>query len=106
MAGELIPGYTDLIVKLVSVALQQHPILAAQWTEGGILIPERIDIAFAVDTEAGLMAPVLRDVASLTLREVAAQSRDLRERAGKRRLIGRRDARSSLHGDESGWLRD
>ena len=86
VAGELVPGYTDLIVKLVSVALQQHPILAAQWTEGGILIPERIDIAFAVDTEAGLMAPVLRDVASLTLREVAAQSRDLKERAGKRRL--------------------
>ncbi len=86
VADEPVPGYTDLIVKLVSVALQQHPLLAAQWTDGGIVIPERIDIAFAVDTEAGLMAPVLRDVASLTLREVAAQARDLRERAGKRRL--------------------
>ncbi len=86
VADEPVPGYTDLIVKLVSVALQQHPMLAAQWTDGGIVIPEQIDIAFAVDTEAGLMAPVLRDVASLTLREVAAQARDLQERAGTRCL--------------------
>ncbi len=71
------PSYTDLIVKLTAAALSEHPLLQAQWSEEGLLVPERIDIAVAVDTEAGLLAPVLRGVDGLTLRQVTAQARDL-----------------------------
>ena len=55
---ELVPGYTDLIVKLTAAALRQHPLLQAQWRDDGLFVPERIDIAVAVDTEAGLLVPV------------------------------------------------
>src|SRR4029077_3124957 len=40
----------------------------------------------AVDTDAGLLAPVLRDVPSQTLKQLAAQARDLIERARQRKI--------------------
>lgn len=92
--GEVVPGYTDLVLNLVAVALRQHPLLQAQWREDGLFVPDRIDIAIAVDTEAGLLAPVVRGVDRLTVRQVAARSREMiaRARAGKLSAAEQRDA--------------
>jgi pyruvate dehydrogenase E2 component (dihydrolipoamide acetyltransferase) len=78
-------SYTDLVVKLAAVALRQHPMLQGQWRDEGIFVPDRVDIALAVDTDAGLLVPVIREADRLTLRQVAAKSRELTEkaRAGK-----------------------
>ncbi len=84
--AEDVPGYTDLIVKLTAAALGQHPLLQAQWREDGLFVPQRIDLAVAIDIEAGLVAPVLRDVDRLTLRQVQAQLRELIVRAHARQL--------------------
>jgi pyruvate dehydrogenase E2 component (dihydrolipoamide acetyltransferase) len=81
-----VPGYTDLIVKLSGAALRQHPLLQAQWRDDGLFVPERIDVAVAVDAEEGLLAPVLRGVDRLSLRQVSAQLRELIERARTGRL--------------------
>lgn len=83
---EPVPGYTDLVVKLTAAALKQHPLLQAQWRDDGLFVPNVIHIAVAVDTEAGLLVPVLRDVDRLTLRQVASLSRDLAARAKSRQL--------------------
>ena len=83
---DMIPSYTDLIVKLSSVALQRHPMLQAQWREDGIFVPDQIHVAVAVDTEAGLLGPVLRDVGSLTLSQIADRLRILVEQARNRQL--------------------
>ena len=83
---DISPTYTDLIAKLASVALEKHPMLNAQWRKDGIFIPDRIDIAIAVATESGVVAPVLRDVGHLTLRQIAFQSRTLIGKARARRL--------------------
>jgi pyruvate dehydrogenase E2 component (dihydrolipoamide acetyltransferase) len=80
-ADAIVPGYMDMILKLAAAALRQHPLLQAQWRDEGLWVPQRIDIAMAVDTEAGLLAPVVRAVDSLTLREIAEQSRELIARA-------------------------
>jgi pyruvate dehydrogenase E2 component (dihydrolipoamide acetyltransferase) len=85
-AAEPIPGYTDFLVKLAAVALGQHPHLNARWEDGNLVPRQSIDVGIAVDTEAGLLVPVIRDVPGLTLRRVAARSRDLVERARKRKL--------------------
>lgn len=81
-----VPGYTDFIVKLVAVALKQHPQLNARWEGDHIAFLPAIHIGIAVDTDAGLLVPVLRDVPGLGLRELAARSRDLIERARLRKL--------------------
>jgi pyruvate dehydrogenase E2 component (dihydrolipoamide acetyltransferase) len=74
---DVVPSYTDLVLKLASIALRQHPLLQAQWREDGLFVPDRIDVAIAVDAEAGLLVPVVREVDRLSLRQVAARSRDL-----------------------------
>jgi pyruvate dehydrogenase E2 component (dihydrolipoamide acetyltransferase) len=83
---DLVPSYTDLIVKLAAVALRQHPLLQAQWRDEGLFVPNRIDIAFSVDTEAGLLVPVVRAADLLTLREVVAQTHELIDLARSRQL--------------------
>jgi pyruvate dehydrogenase E2 component (dihydrolipoamide acetyltransferase) len=89
-----VPGYTDLVVRLAAVGLREHPLLQAQWRDDGLFVPDRIDIAVAVDTEAGLLAPVIREVDRLTLRQVAARSRELiaQARAGRLSAEQLRDA--------------
>jgi pyruvate dehydrogenase E2 component (dihydrolipoamide acetyltransferase) len=84
--GVPIPSYTDFLVKLVGFALQKHPMLAARWTDIGIALANRIDIGVAVDTESGLVVPVIRDVPVLGLRQVAARSRELIELAQRGEL--------------------
>src|SRR5262245_630881 len=63
-----VPSYTDLFVKLTAAALQKHPALTGQWTDTGIRLPDGIHIGFAVDTDTGLLVPVVRDVPALGLR--------------------------------------
>ncbi len=84
-----VPSYTDFLVKLVGFALQTHPLLAARWTDGGILPAGRIDIGVAVDTDAGLLVPVIRDVPALGLRALAARSRELIDHARRGQLPAR-----------------
>jgi pyruvate dehydrogenase E2 component (dihydrolipoamide acetyltransferase) len=80
------PSLTDVILVLTARALQQHPGMQAQWREDGLFVPSRIHVALAVDTEAGLLAPVLRDVDRLSLQEVASQARELAALARAGRL--------------------
>jgi pyruvate dehydrogenase E2 component (dihydrolipoamide acetyltransferase) len=78
---DLIPSYTDFLVKLVAAALQKHPLLSARWTDAEITLANSSDIGIAVDTQQGLLVPVVRDAPSLSVRQVAASTRDLAERA-------------------------
>jgi pyruvate dehydrogenase E2 component (dihydrolipoamide acetyltransferase) len=82
----VVPSYTDLMIKLAATALAEHPALNARWESNGIIESAAIHIGIAVDTEAGLFVPVMRDVASLGLRAVAEKSRALIELARSRRL--------------------
>jgi pyruvate dehydrogenase E2 component (dihydrolipoamide acetyltransferase) len=81
-----VPSYTDFFVKLTATALQTHPLLNARWDGETIVMEKGIHIGVAVDTEAGLFVPVIRDVGSLGLRQVAARSLELIERARQRKL--------------------
>lgn len=82
----VVPSFNDILAKLSALALERHPRMTGQWTEAGIRQPAGIHIGIAVDTEAGLLVPVVRDVPTLGLRQLAARSRDLIERARVRRL--------------------
>jgi pyruvate dehydrogenase E2 component (dihydrolipoamide acetyltransferase) len=86
MAGTILPTTTDFIVKLTALALQEHPALNARWEDAGIVSSPEVHIGVAVDTEAGLLVPVIRNVERLTMRQLAAQSMELLERTRARRL--------------------
>lgn len=84
--GGPVPSYTDFLVKLAAVALAKHPMLGAQWTDQGIRLPQAIHIGIAVDTDAGLLVPVVRDVSSIGIRALADRTRELIDRARTGRL--------------------
>lgn len=80
------PSYTDFLIKLAAAALVKHPLLAGQWTDHGIRLPDAIHIGFAVDVDSGLLVPVVRDVPALGVRQIAATTRELIEWARGGRL--------------------
>ena len=85
-AAEAVPSYTDIILKLVALTLKEHPHLNARWQGERIELLSEIHIGIAVDTEAGLLVPVVRDVPGLSIRDLAARTRELIERARQRTL--------------------
>ena len=74
---QIVPTINDIFVKLTAAALRQHPMLAATWAEDHLLLPESIHLGIAVDTEAGLLVPVIRDAGTSTLTQIAVQSQKL-----------------------------
>lgn len=81
-----VPSYTDIIAKITASALITHPLLTARWDTERLLMPEHIHIGIAVDTDAGLLVPVLRDVSTSSLTAIANQSLQLIEAARTDRL--------------------
>ena len=84
--GLTVPSFNDIYLKLTAAALQDHPTLNASWSAEGIILNGGIHIGFAVDTEEGLLAPVLRDVPAKSLRQIAVESQSLIEGAHQQRL--------------------
>jgi pyruvate dehydrogenase E2 component (dihydrolipoamide acetyltransferase) len=76
----------DFAIRAAALALRAVPEANTSWTEGALRKYKRIDLAVAVATEAGLVAPVVRDADHKRLRELAAEVGDLVERAREGRL--------------------
>lgn len=76
-----VPGYTDFLIKLSALALQEHQQMSGQWRDDGIFIPDQCNIGFAVDTDAGLLAPVVQDATGKSLQQVASETRQLTKQA-------------------------
>ena len=67
-------------------ALRAHPKLNASVDGDNIVYHSQENIAFAVDTERGLLTPVIRDAASLTIAQIAASIADLASRTRENKL--------------------
>ena len=86
MLSDNVPSYGDIILKACAVALRKHPRMNARWESENLLEQSDIHIGVAVDTEDGLLAPVLQHADRLTLNEIAKRSKELVEKARGRRL--------------------
>ncbi len=80
------PTFTDLFVKLIGSALRDHPRLNAAWADGNIRFNQNINVGLATAIEDGLIVPVIHSADSASIGEIAAQRRDLIERAQSRKL--------------------
>jgi pyruvate dehydrogenase E2 component (dihydrolipoamide acetyltransferase) len=78
--------YTDLLVRLVAVALSRHPTVNAAWKDGTIAPAADISIGLAVAIDAGLVVPVIHRADALSLAELATRREDLVSRAQAGRL--------------------
>jgi len=74
-------GYNDLLIRLVAHALRQFPYMNARLDGETIRHLREIHIALAVDTDRGLLAPVIRNADRKGVAEIAREVRGLAERA-------------------------
>jgi pyruvate dehydrogenase E2 component (dihydrolipoamide acetyltransferase) len=72
---------TDLLVKLVALALQKHERLNASWLSDNIVINPSINIGLAVAVEDGLLVPVVPAADQLGLSAIARRRAEIVERA-------------------------
>jgi pyruvate dehydrogenase E2 component (dihydrolipoamide acetyltransferase) len=73
--------YTDLLVSITARCLQRHPHLNASFDGDALELFEAVHLGLAVDTERGLVVPVLRDAAGMGLKQLAAGRAALVQRA-------------------------
>jgi len=78
-------SYTDILVKAVAKASEEHPSLNSTLEREQIKIYEDINIGVAVATEKGLVVPVIRDANKKSLTQIASALKELvvRAREGK-----------------------
>jgi pyruvate dehydrogenase E2 component (dihydrolipoamide acetyltransferase) len=79
---------TPFVLKAVVAALKKYPIFNSSLDEatGEIVYKEYYHIGIAVDTEAGLIVPVLRDVDKKSLADLSAELNELVERTRQRKV--------------------
>jgi pyruvate dehydrogenase E2 component (dihydrolipoamide acetyltransferase) len=79
---------TPFVLKAVVAALKKFPVFNSSLDEasGEVVFKNYFHIGVAVDTEAGLIVPVLRDADKKSLAELSQELNDLVERTRKRKV--------------------
>jgi pyruvate dehydrogenase E2 component (dihydrolipoamide acetyltransferase) len=79
---------TSFVLKVVVDALKKHPIFNASLDEvaQAIVLKQYYHIGMAVDTEAGLIVPVIRDADKKSLIELSRELEDLAGKARERKV--------------------
>lgn len=81
-------SYLPFIIRAIGMALKEHPILNAELDLEGerIIYKDDINIGIAVDTDDGLVVPVIKNADQKSLLELAKTVNDFALRAPKREL--------------------
>jgi len=73
--------HSDLLVALVARVLRKHPRVNANWTNQGVRPNAETNVGLAMAVDDGVVVPVIRNADRTGLGDIAAQCRDLAERA-------------------------
>ena len=79
-------GFMSFFVKACTVALQEFPKVNSMLDGSDVIFPQYVDISIAVQTEKGLMVPVLRNTETMGLADIEKNIIVLAEKARKFRL--------------------
>ena len=86
-ADAMVPSINDFILRACARALKDFPWINSTYTEQGIQLYSEINIGMAVALDEGLVVPVIRNTDRLSLTELAAQSRQLADKAQNKKLF-------------------
>ena len=70
-----------VFVAVLCRTIGAHPLLNASWSDDAILTHRSVHVGIAVDTERGLIVPVVRDAGARSIADVSAEIRRLAEAA-------------------------
>jgi len=87
-AGDaVVPSINDYILAASAQALRDFPALNAAFTDKGVELYADINLGVAVALEDGLVVPVIRNADRLSLTELGQRSRELADKAQKKKLF-------------------
>jgi pyruvate dehydrogenase E2 component (dihydrolipoamide acetyltransferase) len=78
--------HTDLLVALASRVLLKHSHLNSSWTPDGVRLHDHVNMGVAIAVNDGVVAAVIPNSHSASLAEIAAQRREVAERARSGKL--------------------
>jgi len=76
----------DLLIKALGVALIQTPKCNVTYTGDKLIKYSRADVSVAVSTPTGLITPIIRDAAGVSVSSISTQMKDLAGRAKEGKL--------------------
>jgi 2-oxoglutarate dehydrogenase E2 component (dihydrolipoamide succinyltransferase) len=79
-------GFMSFFTKAATEALKLHPMVNSYLDNDEIISPEYYDIGIAVQTDKGLMVPVLRNTETMSLAEIEKGIAELADKARKNRI--------------------
>ncbi len=79
-------SFNDIIIKAAATALRQHPDVNVSWRGDKLRKNHHIHIGVAVAVKEGLLVPVVRFADSKSLSHIAAEVKDLAQKAHDKKL--------------------
>ncbi|MFZ9504504.1 MAG: pyruvate dehydrogenase complex dihydrolipoamide acetyltransferase [Cyclobacteriaceae bacterium] len=79
-------SYNDMVIKAVAAALRQHPDVNVSWLGDKIRRNHHIHVGVAVAVKDGLVVPVVRFADNKGLSHIAAEVKDLAQKAADKKL--------------------
>lgn len=80
-------SFNDMIVRAAGIALQSHPRVNGTYADGKFRVHHQYNVGIAVAMpDGGLVVPVVRDVPAKGLAALAAEAKDLIDRARNKKL--------------------
>ena len=77
-----------LVIRALCLSLRKHPIFNSSFDEesGQIIYKDYVNMGIAVDTDRGLIVPVMRNADQLSLRQIAVELRSIADRVRGRQF--------------------
>ena len=85
--GDIKIAYNDFIIKAVASGLEKFPMMTGQVEGDVIKLAEAINVGLAVEVPNGLIVPVVKHAHKKDIRQIAAETKALIEKAQNEKLL-------------------
>ena len=85
--GEVKISYNDFIIRAVATGLEKFPVMTGQPAGDNIKLADAINVGLAVSAPNGLIVPVVKDAPKKDVKQIAADTQTLIEKARNEKLL-------------------
>ena len=85
--GDMKISYNDFIIRAIAIGVEKFPIMTGQMEGDIIKLADGINVGLAVSTPGGLIVPVVKNANEKEVKQIAADTKALIEKAQKERLL-------------------
>lgn len=77
-------SYTTILAKVVADTIKDYPTINASWDDGTkLLLHDEVNMGIAVDTQRGLLVPVIPNADSKSLEDINGYMQDFKDKSEK-----------------------